>query len=124
MKHESYILHAESLRLVWDETWKLAISYMLNPLGWCGMKHESYILHAESLKLVWMKHESYILHAESLRLVWTKYESYILHASAVMYTFQNLNTAINDKVWPYLDLSRRSNKLRKACVLLKGPTLR
>ena len=34
----------------------------------------------------------------SLRLVWTKYESYILHTSAVMYTFQNLNTAINDKV--------------------------
>ena len=34
MKHESYILQAESLRLVW-------------------MKHESYILHAESLRLVW-----------------------------------------------------------------------
>ena len=29
-----------------------------------------------------------------------KYESYILHTSAAMYTFQNLNTAINDKVRP------------------------
>ena len=48
--------------------------------------------------LVWTKYESYILHAESLRLVWTKYESYILHTSAVMYTFQNLSTAVNDKV--------------------------
>ena len=46
----------------------------------------------------WTEYESYILHAESLRLVWTKYESYILHTSAVMYTFQNLNTAVNDKV--------------------------
>ena len=27
-----------------------------------------------------------------------KYESDILHTSAVMYTFQNFNTAINDKV--------------------------
>ena len=57
------------------------------------------------------EYESYILHAESLRLVWTKYESYesyILHTSAAMYTFQNLNTAVNDKVWPDLDLGRRS----------------
>ena len=38
------------------------------------------------------------LHAESRRLVWTKFESHILHTSAVMYTFQNLNTAVNDKV--------------------------
>ena len=36
--------------------------------------------------------------------MWTKYESYILHTSAVMYTFQNLNTAVNDKVWLDLDL--------------------
>ena len=53
------------------------------PSGWCGQN---------------MKATLYILHAESLRLVWTKYERYILHTSAVMYTFQNLNTAINDKV--------------------------
>ena len=44
------------------------------------------------------KYESYILHTESLSLVWTKYERYILHTSAVMYTFQNFNTAVNDKV--------------------------
>ena len=59
--------------------------------------------------LVWTKYESSILHAESLRLVWTKYESYILHTSAVMYIFQNLNTAVNDKVLPDFDLGRRSN---------------
>ena len=52
------------------------------PLGWCGQN----------------MYESYILHAESLRLVWTKYESCILHTSAVMYTFQNFNTAVNDNV--------------------------
>ena len=51
-------------------------------------------------------------------LVWTKYESYILHTSAVMYTFQNLNTAVNDKVWP-----RQKVILRKG-VILKGLTLR
>ena len=55
-------------------------------------------IEMSSLRLVWMKYESYILHAESLRLVWAKYESCILHPSAVMYTFQNLNTAVNDKV--------------------------
>ena len=66
-------------------------------------------IETSSLRLVWTEYESYILHAESLRLVWTNYESYILHTSAVMHTFQNLNTAVNDKVWPYLDLGRRSN---------------
>ena len=40
----------------------------------------------------------YAIETSSLRLVWTKYESYILHTSAAMYTFQNLNTGINDKV--------------------------
>ena len=35
----------------------------------------------------------------------TWYESYILHTSAAMYTFQNLNTCINDKVWPDLYLA-------------------
>ena len=49
-------------------------------------------------RLVLTKYEGYILHAESLRLVWKKYESYFLHTSAVMYIFQNLNTAVNDKV--------------------------
>ena len=50
------------------------------------------------LPLGWVGQISYILHAESLRLVCTKYESYILHTAAVMYTFQNLYTAVNDKV--------------------------
>ena len=68
-----------------------------------------YAIETSSLRLVWRKYESYTLRAESLRLVWTKYESYILHTSAVMYTFQNLNTAVNDKVWPDFDLGRRSN---------------
>ena len=45
-----------------------------------------------------------------------KYESYILQTSAVMYTFQNLNTAVNDKIWPDLDLGRRSN-WKKVCVI-------
>ena len=49
-------------------------------LGWYGQNMEA------------------ILHAESLKLVWTNYESFILHTSAVMRTFQNLNTAVNDKV--------------------------
>ena len=40
----------------------------------------------------------YAIETSSLRLVKMKYESYILHTSAAMYTFQNLNTAINDKV--------------------------
>ena len=58
-----------------------------------------YATETSSLRLVWTEYESYILHAESLRLMWTKYESYILHTSAVMYTFQNLNTAaVNDNV--------------------------
>ena len=39
-----------------------------------------------------------ILHAESLRLVWMNYENCILYTSAVKHTFQNLNTAVNDKV--------------------------
>ena len=51
----------------------------------------------------------YAIETSSIRLVWTKYESYILHTSAVMYTFQNLNRAVNDKVWPDLDLGRRQN---------------
>ena len=46
-----------------------------------------------------------ILHADSLRMVSTKYESYILHTSEVMYNYQNLNKAINDKVGPDLDLA-------------------
>ena len=73
------------------------------------------------LRLVWTKYESYILHAESLRLVWTKYDSYILHTSAVMYTFQNLNTAVNDKY----DLTLTWAEGRtKECVLLKALTQR
>ena len=56
-----------------------------------------YAIETSSLRLVWTKYERYILHAESLRLVWTNYESYILHTSAVMHTFQNLNTAVNNK---------------------------
>ena len=53
----------------------------------------------------------YATETSSHRLVWMKHESYILHASAAtsMYTFQNLNTDINDKVCPDLDLGRRSN---------------
>ena len=69
---------------------------------WCRknvkLRNGIYAIETSSLRLVWAKYESYILHAESLRLVWTKYESYILHTSAVMYTFQNLNTAVIDKV--------------------------
>ena len=40
----------------------------------------------------------YAIETSSLRLVWMKHESYILHTSAAMYTFQNLNTCINDKL--------------------------
>ena len=40
----------------------------------------------------------YMLHAESLGLVWAKYDSYNLHTLTLIYTFQNLNTAVNDKV--------------------------
>ena len=80
---------------------------------WCRknvkLRDGVYAIETSSLRLVWTKYESYILHAESLRLVWTNYESYILHTSAVMHTFQNLNTAVNNKVWPDLDLGRRSN---------------
>ena len=75
-----------------------------------------YAIEMSSLRFVWTKYESYILHAESLRLMWMKYESCIwgvdqllkriLNTSAVMYTFQNLNTATNDKEWPDLDLGR------------------
>ena len=68
-----------------------------------------YAIEISSLRLVWTKYESYIWHAESLKLEWTNYESYILHTSAVMHTFHNLNTAVNDKVWPDLNLGRRSN---------------
>ena len=73
------------------------------------LRYGVYAIETSSLRLVWTKYESYILHAESLRFVWTKYESYILHTSAVMYNFQNLNSAVNDKVWPDLELGRRSN---------------
>ena len=80
---------------------------------WCWknvkLRDGLYAIETSSLRLVRAKYESYILHAESLRLVWMKYKSYILHTSAVMYTFQNLNTAVKDKVWPDLDLGRRSN---------------
>ena len=72
------------------------------------LRDRVYAIETSSLRL-WTKYESYILHTESLRLVWAKYESYTLHTSAVMYTFQNFNTAVNDKVWPDLDLGRRSN---------------
>ena len=64
----------------------------------CKLRDGVYAIETSSLRLMWTKYENYILHAESLRLVWTKYESYILLTSAVMYTFQNLNTAVNDKV--------------------------
>ena len=67
------------------------------------------------IRFLWTKYESYILHAEFLRLVRKKYEIYILHTSAVMYTFQNLNTAVNEKVWPDLDLGRRPNWGRGVC---------
>ena len=40
----------------------------------------------------------YAIETSSLRLLWTKSESYIFHISAVMYNFQNVNTAVNDKV--------------------------
>ena len=40
----------------------------------------------------------YAIETSSLRLVWMKHESYILYTIAAMYTFQNLNTGINDKV--------------------------
>ena len=69
---------------------------MLSPSGW--LRRLSASASNLLIRLVWTKYENYILHAESLRLVWTKYESCILHTLAVMYTFQNLNTAVNDKV--------------------------
>ena len=64
----------------------------------CQTEGWVYAIETSSLRLVWTKYESYILYTESLRLVCTKYESYILHTSAVIFTFQNFNTAINDKV--------------------------
>ena len=80
---------------------------------WClknvKLRDRVYATETSSLRLMWTKYESYILYEESIRLVWTKYESYISQTSAVMYTFSNLNTAVNDKVWPDLDLGRRSN---------------
>ena len=68
-----------------------------------------------ALGLVWTNYESYSLHTESLRFGWTKYEIYPLRSSAVMSAFQNLNTAVNDKVWPDLDLGRRSNWKSGVC---------
>ena len=59
-------------------------------MGYMPLKHLSLGRYGQNLKAIW--------HAESLRLVWTNYECYILHTSAVMHTFQNLNTAVNDKV--------------------------
>ena len=64
----------------------------------CETENGVYAIEMSSLRLVWTKYESYIINAEPHWLIWTKYESYILHTSAVMYTFQNLNTAVNDKV--------------------------
>ena len=64
----------------------------------CQTEGWVYAIETSSLRLVWAKYESYILQTESLGFVWTKYESYILHTSAVMYTFQNFNTDVNDKV--------------------------
>ena len=62
------------------------------PLEWCeqNMKALSYVLNLLGWCVQNMK-------------------ASILHTSAVMYTFQNLNTAVNDKVWSNLDLDRRSN---------------
>ena len=80
---------------------------------WClknaKLRDGVYAIDKFSLRLVWTQYENYIIHAESLRLFWTKYDSYILHTSAVMYTFQNLKTAVNCNEWPDLDLGRRSN---------------
>ena len=60
-------------------------------LGWCGqnMKAISYMLNS----LGWC--------GRNMKAI-----SYILQQSC---TFQNLTTAVNDKVWPDLDLGRRSN---------------
>ena len=90
----------------------IAVNYRIWPdFDWKNVKLRDgvYAIEKSSLRLVWTKYKSNILHAESLRLVWMKYESYILETSAVMYTFQNCNSAVNDKVWPDLDLGRRSN---------------
>ena len=71
---------------------------MAQSTQWGHVECGKYAIETSSLGLVWTKYESCILHAESLWLVWTNYESYILHTLAVMHTFQNLNTAVNDKV--------------------------
>ena len=78
------------------------------------------ILYINLLNLSWIKMSIFEEYRAS-KLVWTKYESYILHTSAVMYTFQNLNTVVNDKVRPW---PRQKVKLRKGCVLLKSLTLK
>ena len=79
--------------MTWLWCWmnvKLRDGVYATEMGYMPLKTSTY-------RLVWMKYESYTSNAESLRLVWMKYESYsyILHTSAVMYIFQNLNTAIN-----------------------------
>ena len=60
------------------------------PFGWCGQN---------------MKAIPYMLNP----LGWC------LHTTAIMYTFQNLNTVVKDKVWPDPDLGRRSNWGRGVC---------
>ena len=80
------------------------------------LRDRVYAIETSSLSLERTKYESYILHAESLRSVWTKYESYILHTSADMYTFQTLNKAVNVKLWPDLDLDRKSNLVRVCAI--------
>ena len=50
-----------------------------------------------------------LLKGLTLRLVWAKYLTSILNTSAVMYTFQNLNMGVNDKVRNDLDLHKGSN---------------
>ena len=62
------------------------------------LSNEVHATEMSSLRLVWTKYERYILHDEFLRFVLMNYENYILHISAVMYTFQNLYTAVNDIV--------------------------
>ena len=50
-----------------------------------------------------------LLKGLTLTLVWARYQSSILNTSAVMYTFQNLNMGVNDKVRTDLDLHKGSN---------------
>ena len=68
--------------LGWCGQNKKAISYMLHPSGWCGQNKKaiSYMLHP----LGWC--------GQNMKA------TYILHTSAVMYTFQNFITGVNDKV--------------------------